>query len=205
MGTLLDMIGSIVFGGSLIMITLNANSAARETQDKYAGDMCVQQSLTDVVSGVESEFRNMGFGVADTAATILNATPESITFLSCLDGTGTNVDTIRYWAGATDELLDTQNELDRPLYRTQNGSGRMMVGVVTTFLLKYIDHNKSVLSTPVAAIDLKNIQTIEITIEVQNPYANYREAGTVKSGERNALYSSSLWQQTRLASQNFKR
>ena len=42
-------------------------------------------------------------------------------------------------------------------------------------------------------------------MEVQNPYALYRPQGMVAAGERNALYSTSYWQQTRLASQNFRR
>lgn len=205
MSTILDLIGSLIFGGALMMIIIDANGAATQTQEQYAGDMTVQRELTDVVGGVESEFRNMGFGVADTAATILNATASSITFLSSLDGSGTHIDTIRYWVGTSDELLSTQNELDRPLYRSQNGGSDISVGIVTTFSLKYIDYNKDSMATPVVGTDLRNIQTIEITIEVQNPYAEYREAGTVQTGERNAYYSSSLWQQTRLASQNFKR
>lgn len=205
MGTILDLIGSLIFGGALMMIIIDANGAATETQQQYSGDMAVQQALTDVVGGVESEFRNMGFGVSDTAATILAATQTSIAFLTSLDGTGTTIDTIRYWVGSTDELLSTQNELDRPLYRSQNGGPGVSVGAVTTFSLKYIDFHKDSMATPVTGVALRNIQTIEITVEVQNPYAEYRESGTVQAGERNALYSSSLWQQTRLASQNFKR
>jgi hypothetical protein len=205
MGTIIDLLGSMIFGGALLMIALDANSAARETQDKYAGDLYVQRALTEVVSGVESEFRNMGFGVPDTAATIVDAKPESITFVYNVDGTGAGVDTVRYYVGTVSELASTQNELDRPLYRTQNGGAPSMVGVVTIFNLKYIDYNKAVMTPPISAVNLKSIQTIEITLEVQNPYASYRTAGTVQSGERNALYSSSLWQQTPLASQNFKR
>jgi hypothetical protein len=205
MGTILDLLGSMIFGGALIMIAIDANGAATETQAQYAGDMSVQESLTEVVAGVESEFRNMGFGVSDTAATILHADSTSITFLTCLDGTGIHIDTIRYWVGSTADMSGTQNELDRPLYRSQNGAAASIVGVVTTFSLKYIDFNKDPMTTPIAASELRNIQNIEITVEVQNPYAEYRDPTQVQTGERNALYSSSLWQQTRLASQNFKR
>lgn len=205
MSTILDLIGSMIFGGALLLIALDANSAAQETRDKYAGDLCVQQALTEVVSCLESEFRNMGFGVPDTAATIVSADSESITFAYNTNGTGIGVDTVHYFVGTTSELKGTQNELDRPLYRVQNGSAPSMVGIVTIFKLKYIDFNKAVMPTPVSGLDRKNIQTIEITLEVQNPYADYRTVGAVQAGERNALYSSSLWQQTRLASQNFKR
>jgi hypothetical protein len=205
MATLIDLIGSLIFGGALLMIALDANSAAREIQDKYAGDLYVQRDLTEVVAGVESEFRNMGFGVPDTAATILAADTSSITFVCNTNGTGIGVDTIRYYVGTTAEMASTQNELDRPLYRKQNSDAATLVGIVTVFNLRYIDYNKSIMTTPVTGVSLRNVQEVEITLEVQNPYADYRQAGTVQSGERNALYSSSLWQQTRLASQNFKR
>ena len=205
MGTILDLIGSMIFGGALLLIILDANSNAIETQGKYAGDVAVQEGLTSIVQGVEAEFRNIGFGVADTATSILNADSTSVTFLTCLDGSGTHIDTVHYWLGSTSELSATQNELDRPLYRSQNGLSRASVGAVTIFSLKYIDYHKSIIPCPVASSSLRNIQEVEITIEVQNPNAEYRDQSMVNAGERNALYSSSLWQQTRLASQNFKR
>jgi hypothetical protein len=40
---------------------------------------------------------------------------------------------------------------------------------------------------------------------VQNSNALARNSVQVQEGERSALYSSSLWQQTRLASQNSRR
>lgn len=205
MGAILDLIGSIVFGGVLLLIILDANSNAIETQGKYAGDVAVQEALTSIVQGVEAEFRNIGFGVADTAASILKADSTTVTFLTCLDGSGTHIDTVSYWLGSTSELSATQNELDRPLYRNLNGSSFTSVGVVTIFSLKYLDYHKNIMSSPVASSSLKNIREVEITIEVQNPYAEFLQQSTVNAGERNALYSSSLWQQTRLASQNFKR
>jgi hypothetical protein len=205
MSTLLDLLTSAAFGGALLLIILEANATAVETQGQYAGDMAVQEMLTSVVQGFEGEFRNMGFGVADTAASILSADSSTITFRTCLDGTGTHVDTVCYWVGSTNEMSATQNELDRPLYRKINHSAREIIGAVTTFSLKYIDYNKQILPSPVASTSLRNIQTIEITVEVENPYAQYRMQGTVGAGERNALYSSSLWQQTRLASMNLRR
>ena len=205
MATIMDLLGSMVFGGALLLIMLDANGNAIETQGKYAGDVAVQEALTGVIQRVEAEFRNIGFGVADTASSILSADSTSVTFLTCLDGSGTHIDTVRYWLGSTSELSATQNELDRPFYRSQNGAARASVGAVTIFTLKYIDYHKSIIPTPVPYASLKNIQEVEITVEVQNPVAEFRDQSVVGAGERSALYSSSLWQQTRLASQNFKR
>jgi hypothetical protein len=205
MSTVLDILTSTIFGGVLLLIILEANAVAVETQGQYAGDMTVQEMLTGTIQGLEGEFRNMGFGVADTAASILSADSASITFRTCLDGTGTHLDTLHYWAGTTAEMSRTQNEFDRPLYRRVNNGTPEVVGAVTIFAMKYVAPNKQFLPCPVTSLNLKNIQTIEITVEVQNPYAQYRRQESVGTGERNALYSSSLWQQTRLASMNLRR
>jgi hypothetical protein len=146
----------------------------------------------------------MGAGVGENKPTILLADTSQIRFLYDIGLDGT-VDTIYYAAGLTSELPGTQNELDRPLYRRVNHEQPLSVGAVTVFNLKYLTKLGEVLTTPVDASRLTEIHTVEITMEVQNPYAILRSPGSVRAGERSALYSSSLWQQTRLASQNMKR
>jgi hypothetical protein len=79
------------------------------------------------------------------------------------------------------------------------------VGVVTYFHVRYIDATQDTIATPVTGTDLNRIKEVEISMEVQNPYALYRPRNMVYAGERDALFSTSYWQQTRLASQNFKR
>jgi hypothetical protein len=204
MSALFDVIASMLFGGTLFMIVLSANDIAAENQSTYNGDMMVQEMLTSTAQLVEGEFRNMGFGVPDNQRTITFADSTSINFLSDLNRDG-NIDTLKYSLGGTDELLDTQNEMDRFLKRKVNGGQTMNVGAVTTFRLKYQTRDGELLPIPVPWDRLTEIHVVEVTMEVQNPYAPYRDAAMVKSGERNALYSSSLWQQTRLASQNSRR
>jgi hypothetical protein len=204
MSALFDVIASMLFGGTLFMIVLSANDIAAENQSTYNGDMMVQEMLTCTAQLVEGEFRNMGFGVPENQRTITFADSTSINFLSDLNRDG-NIDTLRYSLGGTDELLDTQNEMDRFLKRKVNGGQTMNVGAVTTFKLQYRTPDGVLLPVPVPWDRLMEIHVVEVTMEVQNPYAPYRDAAMVKSGERNALYSSSLWQQTRLASQNSRR
>ncbi len=205
MGTIIDLIGSLIFGGALMMIIIDANGAATQTQEQYSGDMAVQQSLTDVVSGVESEFRNMGFGVPEGDRTILYADTSHIRFVTKLERNTTKVDTIEYTLGPTSELAGTQNDQDRFLKRSVNGEAPFRVGVVTVFRLQYFSLAGDTLTTPVTWDCLSEIHVIEVTMEVQNPYAMRRDPSQIKDGERDALYSSSLWQQTRLASQNSRR
>jgi len=204
MSALLDIIGSLLFGGTILMIILTANEIAAETQATHSGDMLVQELLTNTAQLVEGELRNMGFGVPEREQTIMRAEESRIHFLSDIDRNGV-VDTVKYSVGDTTELADTQNEIDRLLKRQINGEINMSVGAVTVFRLRYLTREGAMLSTPVPLDRLAEIHMVEVSMEVQNPYAPCRDREMVGAGERTALYSSSLWQQTRLASQNTRR
>jgi hypothetical protein len=203
MQAMIDLVGSIIFGGALLLIVINANQMASENQSVYNGDMLVQEMLVQTAHLVEGEFRNMGVGVPEGTRTILSADSSDITFLYDADRNG-SIDTVRYLVGLRSEMASSPNELDRPLYRRVNHESLQKVGVVTVFRLKYIRRSGEEITTPVALADLSEIFSVEITMEVQNPFAVLRSAGT-QAGQREELYSSSLWQQTRLASQNFRR
>jgi hypothetical protein len=125
-------------------------------------------------------------------------------FLTDLDRNG-NPDTLSYTLGPVSELAATQNEMDRYIHRQVNSEPYTEPAVVTYFHLRYITATNDTLPGPVTGTDLGRIKEVEISLEVQNPYALYRPQGMVQSGQRDALYSTSYWQQTRLASQNFKR
>jgi hypothetical protein len=200
----MDIIASMLFGSMLFMIVLTSNDIASETQTVYSGDMLVQEMLTSTVQLMEGEFRNMGYGVPRNQRTILSADSSSISYLSSLSE-GAAPDTITYWLGSTAELYETQNEMDRFLYRRINGGTSLRVGAVTIFKLTYSAQSGELLPTPVAWDRLTEIYSVELSVEVQNPYAPSRVASMVQTGERSALYSSSLWQQTRLASMNLRR
>jgi hypothetical protein len=189
----------------MFMIVLGANDIAAETQTVYSNDMLVQEMLTGTVQMLEGEFRNMGYGLGQLQSTVLYADSGRISFLSDLGRDGGVIDTITYSVGDTTQLLDTENEMDRYLFRRINNEPVLRVGVVTVFRLTYFTQPGELLPTPVPADRRSEIYSVEVTIEVQNPYAPYRPEGMVQTGERNALYSSSLWQQTRLASQNLRR
>ena len=123
------------------------------------------------------------------------------------------MDTISYWTGPASEMTDTQNEMDRKLYRRCTPDGKPsttdVIAIVTQFGLDYQNLYKDSIAAPtgtgVVASRLSEIRVVVVTVEVQSPYAPYRYKGMVHSGERDAWYSSSLWQQTRLVSMNFNR
>lgn len=205
MATFLDIIIASIIGGVLLLSVINANNVVGETSTRINGDVLVQQMLISTVQIVEGEFRNMGVGVNEDSASVIFARDTAITFLSDIDRNGTP-DRIEYWSGSVSGLAHTQNEKDRFLHRRVNGGARQSVGIVTDFRLRYYSQGQlDTLTPPIAANDLAMIKIVEITLEVQNSYALYRDPRDVLPGEQNALFSSSYWRQTRLASQNFKR
>jgi len=206
MSTIIDIILSILLGGILLLVVLSANDITAETTYMLNGDLFVQQMLVSVVQIVEGEIRNMGYGIPDSlGATVVVAQDSAIAFLEDLGLDGV-IDTVRYYVGPVSDLPSTQNDSDRFLYRQINGSPRSAIGVVTRFQLRYFSQGQAdTLIPPIPSEDLVSIKIVEITLEVQNPYALYRHQSQVEPGERNALYSSSMWRQTRLASQNLRR
>jgi hypothetical protein len=204
MTAILDVLISILMGGMLLLNVLGAQDVVAEDSSMYQGDVLVQEMLVTQVQYIEGEFRNMGYGVPPGQRTIVAAGDSSISFLTDVGRNGT-VDTLSYSLGPTSELSATQNEMDRYIHRQVNSEPSTSPAVVTYFHLRYLTATGDTLPGPVIGSDLGRIKEVEISMEVQNPYALYRPQGMVIAGERNALYSTSYWQQTRLASQNFRR
>lgn len=205
MATFLDIIIASVIGGVLLLSIINANNVVAENSAIINGDVLVQQMLISTVQIVEGEFRNMGVGVNEDSATVVHACDTAITFLSDLNRDGTP-ERIEYWLGPVSGLAHTPNEKDRFLHRRINGGAVQSIGIVTSFKLRYFSQGQlDTLIPPIASIDLAMIKIVEITLEVQNSYAIYRDPRDVRPGEQDAFFSSSYWRQTRLASQNFKR
>lgn len=205
MGTMIDIILAITLGGLLMFAIINANAVINENSSILNGDMLVQQLLISTAQIVEGEFRNMGVGVPETSATILQADLNKIAFYSDMNRDG-SLDRYEYWLGAVGELPGIQNDSVRLLHRRVNSGPVQSIGTVTRFSLRYFSQNEmDTLVPPIAATDLKMIRIVEITMEVQNPSAIYRDPRDIHAGQRNAFYSSSYWRQTRLASQNLKR
>ena len=204
MTAMLDVLCSLFMGGMLLLNVIDAQNLVAEDSSTYQGDAFVQELLITQVQYIEGEFQNMGCGLTPGRQTIIAAGDSAIAFLSDVNRNGT-MDTVRYSLGPTSELSATQNEMDRYIHRQVNSEDPTSPAVVTYFHLTYITATGDTLATPVAAGDLGRIKEVEISLEVQNPYALYRPQGMVAAGERNALYSTSYWQQTRLASQNFRR
>ena len=208
MTALLDVIISAIFGATLLLIILTANDTAMENSAMTFGDRYVQEALLSITQLVEGDYRNMGFGVPDSMDVILQADSTEVSFrvdLPDQNGVFGTVDTLSYRMGFTDELLDTPNPWDCNIYRRVGNQPEHVVGVVTFFHMNFLDKNYRELTHPVPDSLLKNVRFVELSIEVQNQNALFKQQGTYTQGEVEALHSRILWKQTRLALENLDR
>jgi hypothetical protein len=205
---MIDMIGSILVFGWLLLMTLRVNTANDENMQTYRGDLLVQENLVAVTQLLEYDFRKIGFckepnNLPDPTRAILMADTSSIRFLTDVDKDGTGpdgiVDSVYYYLGPTSELSQTPNPRDRYLYRVVDSEPPKGANLgITSFSMKYFDRAGVPIATPVIGAALQQIQTIQITLSVENVYASTIVETT------NKQYSSAFWQQVRLSSRNYR-
>ena len=193
--TMLDILGSIVIGGILMMITCRLSDAATAKTYNNSGELSLQQNLATVAQILEHDFRKIGYcsdwnKFPDPSKAILYADTSEILYVTDLDFDA-NMDSIRYYLGPASELSGTPNPRDRVLYRVENNEIPKPSNLgVTRFNLVYFDASGDVIPSPVALPGL--IASMEINVSVES-VAAYDTA-----------YSSAFWRQIRLVARNLR-
>jgi hypothetical protein len=207
---IIDIIGSFILFGWLLLSTIRVGTANSENMQSYGGELLVQENLVEVTKLLEYDFRKIGFckepnRLPDPTKAIILADTSRIKFLTDVDLTGSGpdgvVDSIYYYLGPASELASTTNPNDRMLYRVVNAQPAKGANLgVTSFKLRYFDGQGNGLAAPVTGANLQKIQTIQISIIVENTVA----AELVETAPINQRYSSAFWQQMRLSSRNYR-
>lgn len=193
--TLFDILGSIIIGSILMMITWRLSDAATEKTYNNSGELSLQQNLATVAQILETDFRKIGYCAdynkfPDPSKAVLFADVSSIKFLTDID-LDTNMDSIRYYLGPTSELSSTPNPRDRLLYRVVNNEVPKSSNLgVTQFYMNYFDALGDTLTPPITTPGL--VSSVEINIKVES-VAAYDTA-----------YSSAFWRQIRLVARNLR-
>jgi type II secretory pathway component PulJ len=208
--TLIDILGSTIIGGLLLLILFRMNDGAINNNFTYSGERIVQQNLVEIVRLLEHDFRKIGYcydwkKITDQSLVILKATPTRITFLTDFvtqanpygDGV---IDTLTYFLGTTSTLSATPNPNDKLLYRLENNTNKIATANVggsnlgvTEFNLTYFDAVGAVITSMPSSPPL-GIASIQIDLAVENPAAY---------AQNYDLERKVIWRQIRLASRNF--
>ncbi len=140
MSSWIDVVGSFIIGGIVILIMANLNLFISTTSQDNLYANITQRNLAGTSEVLEHDFYKMGFKVS--GGRITQADSNSITFNADLENTGTE-DKIEYYLGNVSELSNTKNPNDRILYRKINTSSAKVAGVVTKFDLTFFDSTGS--------------------------------------------------------------
>jgi hypothetical protein len=197
--TLIDIIGSTMIGGMLMLILFRLNDSAVANSFQYNGELIIQKNLVEVVKLLEFDLRKIGYcsdwtALPDPGKSIIAADQNGITYLTDLptqalpSGDGI-VDTLRYYLGDVSELLQTPNPNDRMLYRRVNNeyAGGANLGV-TRFDFKFFDTFGDEIPFPITQTG--EIQSMQIDLAIEDVYAYDNK------------YRRVFWRQIRLASRN---
>ncbi|HAB51493.1 MAG: hypothetical protein A2315_16780 [Ignavibacteria bacterium RIFOXYB2_FULL_35_12] len=194
---IIDLAGSILIGGLIMLILFRMNSSAVENVYNNGGELSLQQNLSVTAKVLENDFRKIGYcadwkKIPDPSKSILLADSTRIKFLTDIAENGLeNVDSIYYYLGPTSELTQTPNPRDRFLYRVVNNETPTGINLgVTQFKLIYFDALGDTINLPI--IVPSEVYTIEINLTVENT-AGYNEQ-----------YSSAFWRQIRLVARNLR-
>jgi len=202
--SLIDIIGSTIIGGFLLLILFRMNATSSQNTYEYSGEEIVQKNITEVVRLLEYDFRKIGYcadwSKIDPTRAIVRADSNRLHFLTDRittanpfgDGT---IDTLKYYLSTKSALSMTPNPNDMILYRVINNDQAAGSNLgVTEFKLTYFDANgNKIINMP--ANPPFGIASIQIDVAVENPAAY---------GNNYSVDKKAIWRQIRLASRNFK-
>jgi hypothetical protein len=191
--TIIDVLGSTIMGGLLLIIVLRLNDTSIEKTTNYGGELSLQQNLVTIAQIMEYDLRKMGYckewtKFPDPTKSIISATKNSISFYADIDDNG-KMDTISYYTGGF--LTSTPNPRDIYFYRKVNNQPPAAINLgVTQFFLRYFDTLGDTLTQPITQPSL--ISSYEINVQVERVYAY------------NENYSTAFWKQIRLLARNLR-
>lgn len=194
--TLLDVVGSIIIGGLILLILFRLNASATSNLYNNNSEANVQSAMISVAAVLEDDFRKIGYckdwtKIPDPTKSILMANTSSIKFLTDVNNDGI-VDTLYYYVGPTSELSNTPNPRDRLLYRVVNSETPKSSNVgITEFKITYFDTFGNIItSLPVSPTS--KIQKMQIDFQVENPEPI------------DTTYVVAFWRQLRLSARNLQ-
>ncbi len=166
MSSHLNLIGSIIIGGMVLLMITRFNSSLSETSKEQTLNALTIENSAAIVRLIEFDFNRMGLRVAMNTNPILQADSTRITFLSDIDYNGV-VDTLRYFLSDTSSVGFTVNPRDRILYRLVNHQAQRDAALgVTHFRIRYLN------SLGYATADVSQIRTFLISLRIESivPY-----------------------------------
>ena len=167
MNSLLDVLISMIIGGSVLLAALRTDSSLKTNTMHATYQLSTQENLSTLKEIIEYDFRKIGHSLGNPWGAITLADSSRIIFSYDQDPSST-FDSMRveYVLSATST---TSNPNDKILTRVFNGQSTSGASLgVTEFKLWYYNRHGTQLPRPVVADSLSKIKTIELELVVQS-------------------------------------
>lgn len=166
MNVLLDIIGSTIFVGILIITILTVNNNIVMSNYKSISTYEIQTQAVQLGRIIEYDLYKIGFNVATKANRITFADTSNITFQADLNNSGT-INSIQYQTGATNG--SSKNPRDKKLTRIVDGAPLFISFNATRFIMTFYDSAMHKLTTPLSAADRLKVRTINVMLQLETP------------------------------------
>lgn len=229
MGTLLDVIASMLIGGMMVLIAVSASDTGMRAFFNHNADVITQQNLTQISEIIQYDLHKLGFAIPETQNDSIIRIARNDTFrftahlnfapdvsIAGVGGYDTVVDTVQYIIGLAEtiDFGDTTINLynvNRRVIVPGHVNTNMSIGRIgNNDVFRYLDQ----IGNPAA--DVSTITTIEMNITALDPnvvlspeYIGTRTQSQqdqkMRKQELRRLLRPAFWRQSRLVSRNLRR
>lgn len=200
--TLLDIIGSTVTFGLLLLIVLRLTAGTKESTFGANSNYYLQRNMVELTVMLEDDLKHVGAGVYDLNGGITTADTSDLVFREVFPGK-TVASTVEWKLESTGPAV--QNTRIRYISRTVDGVKTTMNLGITQFSFQYwrLDIPYTFITVPPVITSSTspgtgNIGPISVTIRLESPYRPPSEYLT----EKDTLQYQMVWRQIRSVSRN---
>jgi hypothetical protein len=193
MNILLDILGSIVTGGMVLLIHFGLISKMNNVSTDLLLSNINASDAVEITKIIESDVYKIGY--RDTTSIVFELAQQcSVQFKAAI-----NVDSlpksIFYYTGTTSQMTSTKNPNDKPLYRQIIGQNPVMIGIVRDFNLTYLDSagNSIAYAYLTTQTQRNQIQGLTLLLKVESSATVLKDE---RSQTKNDVYPFVEWRKT---------
>jgi len=167
MAVILDLIGSAVLMGTLMISILGINVNLTMENAKTTVEYHSQTEIIQLGRIIEFDLNKIGYDVPNTTRKIVTADTGRLKFKVNLWDVPGKIDSVEYILGGY--VSYSSNPRDRVLTRYENLTGVLINYSITSFRLTYYNERDSLLVAPVTGNTRDSIRSIRINLTLESP------------------------------------
>ena len=193
MHTMLDIVGSTIVGGAILLLLFRMNGSMGDLSFQNTLDVATQTNSRTIADMINHDFYKIGYheSINGISPIVESADSNYIRFRSDIDNNGT-VDTVQYYTSAPYDVHGSAVRFQN-LYRGVNSSTGPGANLgLTSFKLIYFDTLGVLINlpTPTDSASRRRIRSIKIQMLVKNPMT----VDTTSTATFDTTFAATYWE-----------